>query len=159
MRARYQYEIAGHNYRMTDVHAAIALPQMDRLVETVAERRRNAEALSQGLAGIEGLVVPAVMPGRTHVWHQFTVRITPDAPIGRDELSEQLTAAGVGNGVYYPRPVHDYDCYRGDPRVGSGRFPNAERAAAEVLSLPVHPNLTGGQLDRIIAAVRAALGA
>jgi len=158
MRARYQYELAGHNYRLTDLQAAVGIPQMARLDDYVAARRRNATVLSEGLADLEGLVVPSVAEGRTHVWHQYTVRVTPEAPVTRDELHDGLAALGVGSGVYYPRLVHDYDCYRSDPRVVPGHTPNAERVVREVLSLPVHPHLTESDLDLVVRSVRSVFG-
>ena len=159
MRARYQYEIAGHNYRMTDLQAAVGIPQLDRFEETTRARERNAAALNEGLSGIDGLVVPVARAGRRHVFHQYTVRVTEGARIDRDALVDELTATGVGCGIYYPRTVVDYDCYRNDPRVRAAGIENAERAAREVLSLPVHPYLTDADLDRVIATVRSALGA
>ncbi len=158
MRARYQYEVPGHNYRLTDLQAAVGIPQLRRLDEIVERRNRNAERLSQGLVDVPGLVVPTVEPGRGHVWHQYTVRVTQDAPIGRDALVEELTARGVGCGVYYPRTVYDYDCYRDHPRVVADPCPNAERVAAEVVSLPVHPKLTEADLDTVVATVREVFG-
>ena len=157
MRVRYQYEIAGHNYRLTDLQAAVGIPQMRRLAERTEARRRNAAALTERLAGVEGLVLPVEAPGRRHVWHQYTVRVTPDARCTRDELADALTARGVGCGIYYPRPAYDYDCYRDDPRVVVDHLPVVEQVAREVLSLPVHPLLTEGEVDAIAAAVRAAL--
>lgn len=157
MRARYQYEMAGNNYRMTDLQAVLALPQLARYSGNVATRRANAAALSEGLAGIEGLVTPVEQPGRGHVWHQYTVRVTADARITRDELAEQLQAAGVGCGVYYPKLVHDYDCYAGHPLVRRTATPTAQRLTGEVLSLPVHPGLTDADRDQIVSAVRRSL--
>ena len=87
------------------------------------------------------------------------MRVRPEAPVDRDGLAERLTAAGVGSGVYYPRLVHDYDCYRGHPRVVVDPTPVAEQVSREVLSLPVHPGLSPSDLDRVIEAVRAALEA
>lgn len=162
MRARYQYEMAGHNYRMTDVHAAIGIPQLERLPELTALRRRNAARLTDGLRGTPGLILPAVLPQRAHVWHQYTVRVGPHAMLARDELAAALTERGIGNGVYYPKLVFDYDCYRGHPlvpEVTAGDVPVAARVADEVLSLPVHPALTDEQLDTIIKTVREVLGA
>jgi len=158
MRARYQYEVPGHNYRLTDLQAAVGIPQLRRLDEIVERRNRNAERLNEGLAGVPGLVLPSVAEGRRHVWHQYTVRVTADAPIDRDAVVEELTRRGVGCGVYYPRAVYDYDCYREHPRVVVDPCPNAERTAGEVLSLPVHPKLSEADLDTIVSNVREVFG-
>lgn len=157
MRARYQYELVGHNHRMTELQAAVGIPQLARIDELIERRRHNARVLTEGLGGIEGLEVPTVAPGRSHVWHQYTVRITGAARLDRDAFVAALTERGVGCGVYYPRLVHDYDCYR--PVLGADlpRFPQAERAAREVVSLPVHPLLTDDQLAQIVEHVRALL--
>jgi dTDP-4-amino-4,6-dideoxygalactose transaminase len=91
------------------------------------------------------------------VYHQYTVRVTPDARLTRDELRWLLEANEIGCGVYYPRPVFDYDCFRNDPRIARGPTPKAARLATEVLSLPVHPKLAHADLDRVIETVRHAL--
>jgi perosamine synthetase len=153
MRARYEYEMAGHNYRLTDLQAALALPQMSGLAELTATRQRHAVRLTEGLSDVPGLITPRVRDGTTHVFHQYTVRVTSQARLGRDDLSRALTAAGIGNAVYYPRPIHAYACYRDHPRVQVEPMPEAERAAAEVLSLPVHPLLSERDIDRIIETV------
>ncbi|WP_407341753.1 DegT/DnrJ/EryC1/StrS family aminotransferase [Pengzhenrongella phosphoraccumulans] len=159
MRARYQYEMAGHNYRMTDLQAALALPQIDRYATTVATRQANATALTAGLEGIPGLIVPRSLPGRSHVWHQYTVRITPDAAVDRAEFTAKLTEAGIGNGIYYPSLVFDYDCYRNHPGVRISDVPVAARIVSEVVSLPVHPKVSADDIAEVIAAVRSILGA
>ena len=159
MRARYQYEMAGHNYRLTDLQAAVGIPQLERAEEISSARRHNAAVLTEGLSGIEGLVTPVTKPGRDHVFHQYTVRVTDEARVTRDELLDQLLQSGIGSGIYYPKAVYDYDCYRNHPSVGSDPTPNAETAALQVLSLPVHPYLSSGDLERIIDGVRSALGA
>lgn len=160
MRARYQYELpGGNNYRMTDVQAAIGLPQLRNYTENVERRRANAATLTAGLAGVEGLVTPVELPGRGHVWHQYTVRVTSDAAIDRDQLVERLHELGVGCGVYYPRLVFDYDCYRDHPRIRIPHLPVASRVSSEVVSLPVHPGLGSDDLDRIVTALRTAMGA
>lgn len=157
MRARYQYEVPGHNWRMTDVQAAIALPQLHRITELTDARRVNAQLLTDGLGDIAGLTVPIIPPGRTHVFHQYTVRVR-DGAATRDSLSESMAASGIGTGIYYPRLVHDYDCYRSDPRVvTSDATPRAEIAAREVLSLPVHPQVSGADVERIVSSLRDAL--
>jgi dTDP-4-amino-4,6-dideoxygalactose transaminase len=156
MRARYQYELVGGNHRMTDLQAAVGLPQLDAYAEAVAARRAHAAALSEGLAGLDGLLTPSELPGRDHVWHQYTVRVTEDAPVDRDRLAQHLQSAGVGCGVYYPRIVFDYECFRDHPSVRATEVPEASRAAHQVLSLPVHPALSARDLDRIVETVRDA---
>jgi perosamine synthetase len=159
MRARYVYEMAGHNYRLTDLQAALAIPQLAAIEATTAQRRANADALIAGLSDVPGLVAPSTRAGRGHVWHQFTVRITADAPVSRDEFVATLAEYGVGTGVYYPRLVFDYDCYRDHPRVVVADVPVASAVVDEVVSLPVHPRLSAADLDTIVTAVRKAMGA
>jgi perosamine synthetase len=157
MRDRYEYMVAGHNYRLTDLQAALGIPQLRKLAETTARRREHARFLSEHLADVPGIVVPTTAPARTHVFHQYTIRVTAASGTTRDALAEHLRAHGIGSGVYYPRLVFDYDCYRTRPDVVVEAMPHASRAAAEVLSLPVHPLLTEPQLDRIVTAVRSGM--
>jgi dTDP-4-amino-4,6-dideoxygalactose transaminase len=159
MRQRYRYELAGHNYRLTDVQAALAIPQIARYDEVVKRRRDNAARLSAGLAEVPGLRLPAELPGRSHVWHQYTVQITDAAALTRDDVVQALTERGIGCGVYYPKVVYDYDCYRGNPNVVADPAPVAERVTRRCLSLPVHQYLTADELTTIIDTVRAVLKA
>jgi dTDP-4-amino-4,6-dideoxygalactose transaminase len=157
-RARYEYEIPGHNFRMTELEAAIGVPQMNRLRVTTQRRRRNAEFLGLACEDLPGVVVPRVVPGREHVWHQFTVRITEHARRNRDEVAAALSSRGIATGVYYPRVVFDYACYRDHPRVRTSSVPVAELMTRQVLSLPVHPSLGSDDLCRIGDAMRELLG-
>ncbi|MER7174654.1 DegT/DnrJ/EryC1/StrS family aminotransferase [Streptomyces mesophilus] len=148
MEQRYANEIVGANMRMTDVAAAIGRVQLGKLGAWTERRRANAAYLDEHLTG---LVTPPVAEGARHVYHQYTVRVEGD----RDAVQEQLTAAGVGNAVYYPTPIHRLKPYW-EPDQKAGRtwdLPETERAAAEVVSLPVHPSLTEGELERVVAAV------
>lgn len=146
MRHRYHYEFLGYNFRLTDLHAAIALAQMDRLEEFTARRRANAAYLS---AHITSVVTPQVREGYEHVWHQYTVRV--DGGRDRNAAVHQLNEAGVGTGVFYPLPAHRHDYIR--DVVGDVHLPVAERLSQEVLSLPVHPGLSQGDLEQIVEAV------
>jgi len=159
MRERYQYVMAGHNYRLTDLQAALAIPQLEEYDEVLAARRRHATALTDGLADVAGLRVPRPMPGRDHVWHQYTVLITDDSPVDREEFLARLSERGVGTGIYYPRIVFDYDCYRGHPQVVPGAFPVAERVVRQCVSLPVHQHLTDGDVATVVATVREVMKA
>jgi len=159
MRARYEYEVAGHNYRMTDLQAAVALPQLVRYPAQVQVRRRNAEQLIAGLADIPHLRLPRQLEGREHVWHQFTLLVEDDSPVDRDTLATRLTEAGVGNGIYYPKVVYDYDCYRGNPRVIACDTPVATSVATRCLSIPVRAGLKVSELETIVDSVRTVMEA
>ncbi|MEV6107248.1 DegT/DnrJ/EryC1/StrS family aminotransferase [Streptomyces sp. NPDC051940] len=151
MEQRYANEIVGANMRLTDVAAAIGRVQLGRLPAWTEQRRANAAYLDEHITA--GAVTPPVAEGARHVYHQYTVRITGD----RDTAQERLTAAGVGNAVYYPTPIHRLKPYW-EPDQKAGRtwdLPRTERAAAEVVSLPVHPSLEAADLERIAAAVNA----
>lgn len=157
MRRRYEYEMAGNNYRMTDLQAAICIPQLATYDDQVARRGHNAARLTEGLAGLDGVRTPAVQDNRTHVWHQYTLLVEPNARLDRDGLAAHLAEHGVGCGIYYPRVVFDYDCYRDHPRVLADAVPTAQQAAERCLSLPVHPHLSESDLDRIVSTVRLAM--
>jgi perosamine synthetase len=157
MRAPYEYETLGHNFRMTEMQAALLSPQLARLGEINEARRRNAEHLTAGLAGLPGLRLPTEPHTRQHVWHQYTVRVTEEAAVTRDELRRRLRAAGVGSAVYYPALVHAAPCHREHPRVVLDPTPRAAEASARVLSLPVHDRLQQDDLDHVVDAVRKAL--
>lgn len=157
MRARYEYELVGHNYRMTDLAAAVGLPQLAGYATQIERRRRNAARLTERLAGIPGLALPAVQPGREHVWHQYTVLVTGDARADRDELSAGLAERGVGSGIYYPKLAFDYACYKAHPLVVPAEAPVAASVAQQCLSLPVHGALGDDDVERVADAVREVL--
>ncbi len=146
MRRRYYHDELGYNFRMTDVHAAIGLEQLKKLANFNRQRQANASYLSQHLRDV---VTPAVPDGYEHVFHQYTVRV-PDGR--RDALLDHLQANGVGTGVYYPVPIHRQTYYVQDLGYNQS-LPESERAAAEVLSLPVHPALSPADLETIVAVV------
>ncbi|UIP58029.1 DegT/DnrJ/EryC1/StrS family aminotransferase [Agromyces marinus] len=142
MDRQYENELVGFNARMTDIHAAIGRVQLTKVQAWTEQRRRNAAFLS---AHLEGVTTPVIAPEATHAFHQYTIRV----PEGRDELAAALRAEyGIGSGVYYPIPNHRLPSF--DRAV---ELPQTERAAREALSLPVHPSLTDGDLERIVAAV------
>lgn len=158
MRQRYQYEMAGNNYRLTDLQAAVCVPQLASYDQNVAARQRNAARLSAGLADVDGLTLPRQLAGRRHVWHQYTVLIDAAFGVARDRVVELLGEASVGCGVYYPKTVFDYDCYRSDPRVMVSDVPVAADVASRCLSLPVHQYLTDDQIDHVVEVLRGIRG-
>lgn len=146
---RYHHTVLGYNYRMTDVAAAIGLAQLARVEGFNAARRRHAAILDSGLAEIGGLATPVERSGCEHVYHQYTVRVAE----GRDGLRSRLAARGIATGVYYPVPVHRQPVYT-ERGYGGQSLPVAERLTQEVLSLPVHPALSGEDLQSIVQATR-----
>jgi dTDP-4-amino-4,6-dideoxygalactose transaminase len=147
MEQRYQNEIVGANMRLTDVAAAVGRVQLTRLSEWTEQRRANAAYLDRNLTGV---AVPPVADGYRHVYHQYTIRINGD----RDAFQAKLKLRGVGSAVYYPTPIHRLRPYlTNGGELASWKLPETDRAAVEVLSLPVFPGLTQKQLNRIVEAV------
>lgn len=144
MLQQYHNEVVGLNNRMTDIHAAIGRVQLTKVDAWTKQRQANAAFLS---ANLEGVVTPPVAEGAVHVYHQYTVRVAE----GRDELSKALKDEyNVGSGMFYPVPNHRLKPFQADVDL-----PATEQAARECLSLPVHPSLAQGDLERIVTAVNA----
>ena len=147
METRYANEIVGLNNRMTDIHAAIGRVQLTKVEAWTHARQDNAAFLD---AHLRGVTVPHVAPGATHVYHQYTIRVAEDRDGFADALREEY---GVGSGIYYPIPNHELPSLaRFAPDV---ELPATREAADQVLSLPIYPSLTSGELERIVEGVNA----
>jgi dTDP-4-amino-4,6-dideoxygalactose transaminase len=144
MRKRYYHDELGFNFRMTDIHAAIGLAQLKKLEKFNAQRQSNAKFLS---ANLKGVVTPFIPEGQSHVFHQYTIRVENGK---RDALRTYLNEHGVGSEVYYPVPIHKQSFYVSELGYADS-LPETERAALEVLSLPVHPALSQADLETIVA--------
>jgi dTDP-4-amino-4,6-dideoxygalactose transaminase len=142
----YEHSEIGYNFRMTNIQAAIGLDQLARLPGWVAARRSTAAALTDGLAGVDGITPPVTPSGAAHAFHQYTVRVDD-----RARLRASLDAADIGCGVYYPRTIPDQPAYGRSVEV-----PQARAACEAVLSLPVHPGVDADAVARIIETVRRA---
>ncbi|WP_370325121.1 DegT/DnrJ/EryC1/StrS family aminotransferase [Euzebya sp.] len=140
MAQRYANELVGFNARMTDLGGAIGRVQLTQVEGWTARRQANAARLDAELTGV---VVPPVAAAATHAYHQYTVRSGD-----RDALADHLRARGIASGVYYPTPVHRLPSFGLDLDL-----PETERAATEVLSLPVRPDLTDDEVTAIVEAV------
>jgi perosamine synthetase len=151
MERQYENEVIGFNARMTDLHAAIGRVQLTKVDAWTEQRQRNAAFLDANLTGV---VIPAVANGAVHVYHQYTVRVAED----RDGFVRALkNEHGVGSGVYYPIPNHRLPSLA--VYAPGLDLPQTEIAAREAVSLPVHPSLSQGDLERVVAAVNAVAGA
>lgn len=144
---QYHHEEVGTNSRLDTLQAAILNVKVSYLESWNAARRAHAEAYGRAFADLDGITPPVTDPSNEHTFHQFTIRAGR-----RDELVAALKAAHIGCAVYYPKPLHLQPCFSG---LGyrEGQFPQAERAADEVASLPVYPELTHAQREEVIAAV------
>jgi len=150
MRTRYQFEMLGYNYRLTDLAAAIGLVQLDKLERNTARRRAIAAAYDDAFAGLP-VRTPAVPEGRRHVYHQYTLDVGPE----RDAIVAELREQGVGADVYYPLPVHrqPYILERGL----HADLPVTDAAAARTLALPIFPGLTDEDRATVVDVVRSAV--
>ncbi len=140
----YSHERLGHNFRMTDIAAAIGRVQLDRLPHYLAERRKNAARLRERIAD-SSVVMPIEPNGSRHAYNQFTIRSDR-----RDELKDHLDEFGIDSSIYYPIPVHEQEAY--DHVTASA--PVAERACEEVLSVPIHPMLSKSSVDTVAEGIR-----
>lgn len=149
MTIRYHHDMIGVNSRLDTIQAAILDTKLPHLDEYIAARQRAAEYYDKVFAGCDKILIPERSRNSTHVFHQYTLRITE---ANRDAVRETLTKAGVPAMVYYPIPLHMQKAYQ-DARYKQGDFPVAERLAACVLSLPMHTELDDEQLSYITEQV------
>ncbi len=151
-RRTYFHEIVGYNSRLDTLQAAVLHAKLPYLETWSGARRKNAAYYDAAFSDVPEVTVPYIDPANTSIYNQYTIRVA-----ARDGLQAHLKLAGIGNSVYYPLPLHLQPCfaYLG---YSDGQFPESERAAKEVLSLPVYPELTTAQLDEVIAAVRTYFG-
>lgn len=153
---RYYHDFLSYNFRMTDIQAALGRIQLRKLDRLNKKRRRNAWYLNENLKGIPGLILPSVSPDKTHVFHQYTVRITNDFPCSREELLKILEKKGIDFSIFYPLPIH-----KQKPFLELGykdKLPVAEKMSQEVVSLPIHPLVKEKDLDYIIDTLKAEIG-
>jgi dTDP-4-amino-4,6-dideoxygalactose transaminase len=146
---KYHHDLRGYNYRLEGMQGAILGVKLKHLDRWTDARRAHAALYTEHLKGAD-VATPIEMPYARHVYHVYAVRTT-----SREALMQELTAQGVQTGIHYPIPVHLQKAYA-DDAFKPGDFPHAERAAAEVLSLPMFPELTADQVRQASAAVRSA---
>jgi dTDP-4-amino-4,6-dideoxygalactose transaminase len=145
---QYHHDEVGTNSRLDTLQAAILLAKLPSLAGWSARRRDHAAYYTAALAATEPVRPPVVERNNEPIFHQYTLRVER-----RDELQAHLKSKGIGTAVYYPIPLHLQPCFS---HLGykAGRLPVAERAAREVLSLPVYPELARDQQDYVIDGIR-----
>lgn len=149
---QYFHDEVGYNSRLDALQAAVLTAKLPHLSHWSAGRRANAAYYNSGFADVPEVRRPCLDPANDSIFNQYTLRAQR-----RDELQAYLTSRGIGSAIYYPLPLHLQPCfaYLGYQK---GQFPESERAAQEVISLPVFPELTSSQLDEVVGTVRAFYG-
>jgi dTDP-4-amino-4,6-dideoxygalactose transaminase len=150
-RRKYDHEVIGFNSRLDTLQAVVLSAKLRRLAGWNAARQVAAGRYDELLADVPDVIRPRVLDGNEHVWHLYVVRV-PD----RDRVIKELHAAGIGAGIHYPVPVHLSSAFAG-LGYSEGAFPVAEQAAGEVLSLPLFPEITPAQQERVVSVLTAAL--
>jgi dTDP-4-amino-4,6-dideoxygalactose transaminase len=145
---QYHHDEVGTNSRLDTLQAAVLLAKLPHLAQWSAKRREHAAYYTKAFGDIPEVKPPMVDPANEHIFHQYTLRAQR-----RDDLQAHLKKEGIGHAVYYPIPLHRQPCFA---HLGykDGSLPQAEQASREAISLPIYPELTRSQLDRVIDAIR-----
>lgn len=148
---RYEHAVLGYNFRMTDVAAAIGVAQMEKIDDFNQKRINNAKYLNKELEEIEGIIPPKLLNDVKHVYHQYTIKVEKGS---RDNWVKFLNENGVGTGIHYPIPIYKQELYI---ELGyDENLPETEKAAKSVISLPIHPRVTGDDLAIIVNILKEA---
>jgi dTDP-4-amino-4,6-dideoxygalactose transaminase len=148
---KYYATEQGWNSRLDEIQAAVLRVKLRHLDNWVVARRKNADSYRQLLKAAPGIVTPVEAPRAEHVYHQYTIRA-----INRDRVQSALTEQGIGSTVYYPTPMHLQPVFS-SLGYHEGELPEAEKAAKEVLSLPIYAELTSEQIHRVATAISEAV--
>jgi dTDP-4-amino-4,6-dideoxygalactose transaminase len=146
-KAKYSSLILGTNYRMSEIEAAIADVQLDKLPSFLGKRRQNAQQLTLILKKSNKLLLPCELEDRQHSWYLYTARLKDGKETERNSLMEALKNKGIGAEAYYVHPVHQMPFYR--ENFGGAKLPETDKASKQVFSLPIHPMVTQEQVDFI----------
>lgn len=148
---KYYHKIVGGNFRLDALQAAIVRVKLRHLDKWSKCRQENAKRYDVGFAG-SSVKTPTILGGNVTIYNQYVIRVPK-----RDELRKHLTNEGIGSEIYYPVPLHMQECFA---YLGcrTGDLPNCEQSAAEVLAIPIYPELTSAQQDRVVSTIRAFYG-
>ncbi|HEU5471770.1 MAG TPA: DegT/DnrJ/EryC1/StrS family aminotransferase [Actinophytocola sp.] len=147
--AKYVHSTLGFNSRLDTLQAVVLSAKLKRLAAWNTARAEAAAYYTELLGGLAGVVPPSTLPGNTHVWHLYVIRVAE-----RDRVVAHLRDNGVGAAIHYPTPIHLTEPFAG---AGRGAFPNAEQVTGEILSLPIYPGITRAQQDRVVEVLAEAV--
>jgi dTDP-4-amino-4,6-dideoxygalactose transaminase len=153
--SRYISAERGWNSRLDEIQAAVLRVKLRHLAQWTAARRAVASAYNAALGGVPGIHTPQSPAGAEHVYSVYTIRVEGSSAERRDRVRQHLASRGISSVVYYPVPLHLQPLYSATV-PGRGALPESERAANEVLSLPIYPGLTEAQIARVARAVAEA---
>jgi len=155
----WYYEIVapGFKYNLTDIASALGIHQLKRADAFQKKRQHLAEMFNEGLSGLPIITPPVACDGDLHAWHLYVIRLADDAGVARDQFIERLFAAGIGCSVHYI-PLHLQPYWRDRYALKPEDFPHSQRAYERMLSLPLYTRMSDADVQRVIDAVRAALG-
>jgi dTDP-4-amino-4,6-dideoxygalactose transaminase len=150
---KYYHKLIGGNFRLDPIQAVVVLVKLKYLEQWHEARRANAAWYDRKFAGCDKIVTPYAEPHNRMIYNQYVLRL----PGKRDAVEAALNARKIGNAIYYPVPLHLQQCFAG---LGykEGDLPHAERAAKEVLAIPIYPELTQAQKEEVAGAVLEAVG-
>jgi dTDP-4-amino-4,6-dideoxygalactose transaminase len=159
MRPRYHHHVVGINSRLDTFQAAVLRVKMKHLAAGVEARQRNAARYAElfaacGLAGNEQITLPYRDPAAFHVWNQYSIRVNGGR---RDELKAHLAEQGIGTEIYYPIPMHRQKCFS-DFRISRDGLSQTEAASAEILNLPIYPELRIDEQLRVVETIKRYYG-
>lgn len=157
---RYYHDELGVNSRLDEIQAAVLLAKLPYLKEWNEKRNQVARWYGRALKGAAGIECPQVLLRATHVWHQYTVRITSgnaQSPLSRDDVMKELSARGIGSMCYYPVPLHLQTAFS-TAGYRKGDFPVSETLSRDVLSLPMYPELSEQQVNYVAANLTEIVG-
>jgi dTDP-4-amino-4,6-dideoxygalactose transaminase len=153
--SRYISAERGWNSRLDEIQAVVLRVKLRHLAQWTAARRAVARAYDAALGGVPGIHTPQSRAGSEHAYSVYTIRVEGPSAARRDRVKQHLASRGVASVVYYPVPLHLQPLYSA-AGPGPGALPESERAAAEVLSLPIYPGLTETQIARVAHALAEA---
>lgn len=149
-KVRYYHSVIGYNSRLDEIQAGILRVKLKRIDEYNKKRRENARLYTEELKGVN-IITPSEPDGYYHVFHQYSIRTSK-----RDSILNGLTKAGIASAIYYPVPLHLQESYK-DLGYKKGDFPVSEAIASDIISLPMYPELTAGQIDEVCKTIKELL--
>jgi perosamine synthetase len=152
--SKWGYDIIdlGYNYRLDEIRSSLGFSQLNRIAQINNSRKKIASKYDQKLKKFKGIITPSIKDNRNHIYHLYTIRITEEYPLSRDELYDKLSKNGIGSSVQYT-PLHLMSYYSKKYHLNKKIFPNANLLKNQVLSLPIFPQMTLKQINYVISHI------